>query len=71
MLKYIGGIDLPTTIYVVTEPVAPLYEKLAEAREYPYAISWGIHQTAVSCSNTIYCKPFCVGWILIFLQSDE
>lgn len=35
-------------IYIVTETVLPLDDKIEELREYPNSISWGIYEVAVS-----------------------
>jgi hypothetical protein len=49
LLPYRDGVILDDKIYIVTERIIPLKDKLPELLQFPYGLSWGIYQIAVSC----------------------
>lgn len=46
ILRYIDGIELETSIYIVTEEVKPLVERLPSIKTQDNALSWGLYTTA-------------------------
>lgn len=47
VLTFLDGAETESMIYIVTETVAPLEDKIEELREYPNSISWGIYGVTV------------------------
>ena len=51
VLTFLDGLETESVIYIVTETVVPLEEKLEELRGYQNSISWGIYEITVSYSD--------------------
>ncbi|KAF2069881.1 hypothetical protein CYY_008803 [Polysphondylium violaceum] len=49
-LTFLDGIELETNIYIVTEPISPLDDKITEIKGFEHAISWGIYQISKALS---------------------
>ncbi|KAL5463579.1 hypothetical protein EMCRGX_G032488 [Ephydatia muelleri] len=51
ILRYIDGVELPSSIYAVTEEATPLEESLRSPEgRTEFALSWGLHQTLKAIS---------------------
>lgn len=51
ILRYIDGVELPTSIYAVTEEATPLEESLKSQEGHTeFVLSWGLHQTLKAIS---------------------
>lgn len=47
VLGFVDGLESETQISIITERVTPLYATFSKLKEFPKAISWGIHQISV------------------------
>ena len=47
MQTCLDGLETESVIYIVTEEVTPLEEKLDELRDYQNSMSWGIYEVTV------------------------
>jgi len=52
ILRYVDGIELETSIYIVTEEVKPLADRIQEIKSQGNSISWGLYTIAVRSSSS-------------------
>lgn len=50
IISFVDGIENDEQILIITEKIITLNSHFSKLKEYPKAISWGIHQISVSIS---------------------